>query len=49
MAHLLQDAYLLEDEFLQMFGLKRIEGDDLDGNHFLCVNGRVRVRLLSPR
>jgi hypothetical protein len=39
MAHLLQDAYLLKDKLLQMLGLKRIQGDDLDGNDFLWING----------
>lgn len=33
-AHLLQDADLLEDELLEVLGLECVERDDLDGHDF---------------
>lgn len=48
-AHLLKNAYLLEDQLLEMFRLQSIQGDDLDGDYFICMRGGVRVKVLRPR
>lgn len=47
--HALQDADLLEDEFLQPAGLQRVQRDDLDGHGGVCVPAGVLVFWFTPR